>query len=125
MRRRPPRSTRTDTLFPYTTLFRSVTQPQKSRSYEIGLKSRFWDRRAEFNISLYDVRYSELATTFQIPNPANAGSFITLSSNGGVLKARGAEVSLALLPVESWRISIGASYLDAKYGRFEIGRAHV
>src|SRR3546814_5070701 len=27
MRRRPPRSTRTDTLFPYTTLFRSL-QPQ-------------------------------------------------------------------------------------------------
>src|SRR3546814_19176845 len=26
MRRRPPRSTRTDTLFPYTTLFRSVDQ---------------------------------------------------------------------------------------------------
>jgi iron complex outermembrane receptor protein len=98
----------------------TVTQPQKSRSYEFGLKSRFWDRRAELNVSLYDVRYSELATTFQIPNPANAGSFITLSSNGGVLKARGAEVSLALLPVDSWKISIGASYLDAKYGRFGI-----
>src|SRR3546814_6509728 len=27
MRRRPPRSTRTDTLFPYTTLFRSALQP--------------------------------------------------------------------------------------------------
>src|SRR3546814_10204296 len=27
--RRPPRSTRTDTLFPYTTLFRSVGQPMK------------------------------------------------------------------------------------------------
>src|SRR3546814_10120254 len=27
MRRRPPRSTRTDTLFPYTTLFRSVRIP--------------------------------------------------------------------------------------------------
>src|SRR3546814_10006868 len=27
MRRRPPRSTRTDTLFPYTTLFRSIVQP--------------------------------------------------------------------------------------------------
>src|SRR3546814_11476348 len=27
MRRRPPRSTRTDTLFPYTTLFRSVAGP--------------------------------------------------------------------------------------------------
>src|SRR3546814_5549276 len=27
MRRRPPRSTRTDTLFPYTTLFRSLRRP--------------------------------------------------------------------------------------------------
>src|SRR3546814_13487556 len=27
MRRRPPRSTRTDTLFPYTTLFRSFPMP--------------------------------------------------------------------------------------------------
>src|SRR3546814_11616322 len=30
MRRRPPRSTRTDTLFPYTTLFRSVLCPLSS-----------------------------------------------------------------------------------------------
>src|SRR3546814_12574454 len=37
MRRRPPRSTRTDTLFPYTTLFRSVAP----------LTSMFWF--AEYN----------------------------------------------------------------------------
>src|SRR3546814_17051700 len=30
MHRRPPRSTRTDTLFPYTTLFRSVSQAADS-----------------------------------------------------------------------------------------------
>src|SRR3546814_18940484 len=30
MIRRPPRSTRTDTLFPYTTLFRSRTRPPRS-----------------------------------------------------------------------------------------------
>src|SRR3546814_12853015 len=30
MRRRPPRSTRTDTLFPYTTLFRSLCADQRS-----------------------------------------------------------------------------------------------
>src|SRR3546814_4083416 len=32
MIRRPPRSTRTDTLFPYTTLFRSVLVPRRRRS---------------------------------------------------------------------------------------------
>src|SRR3546814_8742034 len=31
MLRRPPRSTRTDTLFPYTTLFRSRCEPEKPR----------------------------------------------------------------------------------------------
>src|SRR3546814_1395650 len=38
MIRRPPRSTRTDTLFPYTTLFRSPRQP-------------FVDQRAELRIA--------------------------------------------------------------------------
>src|SRR3546814_18671781 len=37
MIRRPPRSTRTDTLFPYTTLFRSNACHQ----------ARFWSQRAE------------------------------------------------------------------------------
>src|SRR3546814_4243433 len=37
MRRRPPRSTRTDTLFPYTTLFRS---PERPRS--IGWRTHPW-----------------------------------------------------------------------------------
>src|SRR3546814_2148712 len=32
MIRRPPRSTRTDTLFPYTTLFRSLGAPRRNRS---------------------------------------------------------------------------------------------
>src|SRR3546814_11915665 len=36
MIRRPPRSTRTDTLFPYTTLFRSVTDVVPCKS-DIGL----------------------------------------------------------------------------------------
>src|SRR3546814_15148742 len=34
MIRRPPRSTRTDTLFPYTTLFRSVRERRSARRHE-------------------------------------------------------------------------------------------
>src|SRR3546814_14619616 len=34
MIRRPPRSTRTDTLFPYTTLFRSVRRRVKNTNYQ-------------------------------------------------------------------------------------------
>src|SRR3546814_3100114 len=42
MIRRPPRSTRTDTLFPYTTLFRSF--PTKSLPSFLGRFSRHWQR---------------------------------------------------------------------------------
>src|SRR3546814_7279956 len=34
MIRRPPRSTRTDTLFPYTTLFRSISDPSLSHGFD-------------------------------------------------------------------------------------------
>src|SRR3546814_4583004 len=40
MIRRPPRSTRTDTLFPYTTLFRSPDQRVLSRRAEIAAALR-------------------------------------------------------------------------------------
>src|SRR3546814_1807623 len=36
MRRRPPRSTRTDTLFPYTTLFRSLDSGDVTSHFEIN-----------------------------------------------------------------------------------------
>src|SRR3546814_6096229 len=36
MIRRPPRSTRTDTLFPYTTLFRSPDRPQRQHQRQPG-----------------------------------------------------------------------------------------
>ena len=98
----------------------TVTQPQKSRSFEIGLKTRFWDRKALLNIALYDVRYSALATTFQIPVPNNPGAFTTLSSNGGTLKAQGAEVTFAVRPVSNWHVSMAASYLKANYAKFGI-----
>src|SRR3546814_19142693 len=37
MIRRPPRSTRTDTLFPYTTLFRSIRNTAGSRTVAAGI----------------------------------------------------------------------------------------
>src|SRR3546814_2603070 len=45
MRRRPPRSTRTDTLFPYTTLFRSVPDFQRNKpATPSRLGETGWDR---------------------------------------------------------------------------------
>src|SRR3546814_7796010 len=50
MIRRPPRSTRTDTLFPYTTLFRSPFHPGADPSY-----INTWRRRNYYD-SLWEIR---------------------------------------------------------------------
>src|SRR3546814_3133946 len=55
MIRRPPRSTRTDTLFPYTTLFRSELrllqpQPRKTRLVELQLESHIGARTREARV---------------------------------------------------------------------------
>src|SRR3546814_3827742 len=46
MKRRPPRSTRTDTLFPYTTLFRSVQgHGPRTREYSLDYRWRHTQQR--------------------------------------------------------------------------------
>src|SRR3546814_8755905 len=56
MTRRPPRSTRTDTLFPYTTLFRSVIHAQRieQRRFQIrgeGLPGHVFDQQRQDDIA--------------------------------------------------------------------------
>src|SRR3546814_6120781 len=58
MIRRPPRSTRTDTLFPYTTLFRSLrTSPRRQFSFVA---------RSYFLPPLHTLHTTLLATTFNL-----------------------------------------------------------
>src|SRR3546814_17094798 len=54
MIRRPPRSTRTDTLFPYTTLFRSIRRRVATLlvSYAVGVKED--EGRLEEALTLFD-----------------------------------------------------------------------
>src|SRR3546814_4146222 len=53
MIRRPPRSTRTDTLFPYTTLFRSESIPQR-----VGLtRARIEEMYKIMALAAYEDRY--------------------------------------------------------------------
>src|SRR3546814_2838653 len=63
MIRRPPRSTRTDTLFPYTTLFRSEENSEKrGESIEIvKLYRTCLERLLLLKISIYDVGISKVA----------------------------------------------------------------
>src|SRR3546814_1102283 len=76
MIRRPPRSTRTDTLFPYTTLFRSVKRPtlasssgastSSSRQNGAGFRRKIANTRATAVIARSEEHTSELQSLMRI-----------------------------------------------------------
>src|SRR3546814_16765081 len=79
MIRQPPRSTRTDTLFPYTTLFRSESQDDLIRYYTFNdsdlslIRQRRGDaNRLGFAVQLCLLRYPgyALGTDSELPEPA-------------------------------------------------------
>src|SRR3546814_19612206 len=72
MIRRPPRSTRTDTLFPYTTLFRSVVVPMlggQVRFDDIVLQPPAGDEglRIRFGLALQGLQLGELSQSLGGP----------------------------------------------------------
>src|SRR3546814_1432680 len=107
MRRRPPRSTRTDTLFPYTTLFRSKFKILKFRSMRLDMQ---------------DDRASKL-TERDDPRVTRVGEFIRRTSLDelpqfiNVLKG---DMSLVGPRPHAERALAGKSFYWE-----EIGRAHV
>src|SRR3546814_7828771 len=105
MIRRPPRSTRTDTLVPYTTLFLSVAY--RRDGFDLSA-SYFWSK-------------------------SNLGSRIQVIGGAGVIqrektKIRGLELSASYSFPAGTRIGANFAALEGRYdsnGDNEIGRAHV
>src|SRR3546814_6643939 len=102
MIRRPPRSTRTDTLFPYTTLFRSV-----HHMYATGLPS----------ISLGF--FSAASEAVAIPTGVQIFAFIATMLLGRVI------FSVPMLFVTGALAIFVAGGLTGVMVALEIGRAHV
>src|SRR3546814_20546171 len=61
MIRRPPRSTRTDTLFPYTTLFRSEERAQRAARLHLSLQISGARRERPANAAPHDRRDDRFA----------------------------------------------------------------
>src|SRR3546814_13272747 len=74
MIRRPPRSTRTDTLFPYTTLFRSLSRQYRRGGYGVRPARRALERRRgrSANATRRRVSYRTLRRAASAPRPPPA-----------------------------------------------------
>src|SRR3546814_15432818 len=101
MIRRPPRSTRTDTLFPYTTLFRSAAEFKPLlHLWSLGVEELFYIFFPIILVLLYRRRTVLVPTIWFL----TIGS---LSANIWLLTIGGAAPAFYLLPTRAWELGAG------------------
>src|SRR3546814_16109048 len=112
MIRRPPRSTRTDTLFPYTTLFRSQT---------IGVLGLNWVVRPDSTLQRYADGIKVLGVRNKAGEPGADGFYNPSQSNlaEGIYQL---SRSVYIITAEH-RNSLGLGLAEFMTGLSEIGRA--
>src|SRR3546814_8789455 len=80
MIRRPPGSTRTDTLFPYTTLFRSPIRPAQSKGKSMTVNIRNWQElKKPSNLEIKAGSDGKRKATF-VAEPLERGFGLTLGN---------------------------------------------
>jgi len=87
-------------------------QPETLRSYEAGLKTRFWQNKASLNLSAFNYDYKNL----QLSNVAivqGAPRYVT--TNAGVASVKGLEAEGALQATVADQITYALALLDAHY----------
>lgn len=78
------------------------------RSYEVGLKSRWLDRRLTFNAAAFQVDWSDLQQR------QGLACGFTVNVNAGEAQLRGLEMEMDWLLGEGTRVNVGVGYVDSE-----------
>jgi iron complex outermembrane recepter protein len=84
-------------------------QPEFANNYEVGLKSRLFDRRLQANIALFQVDFTDLQVLQQSPEGQ------IFAANAGKARTRGVEVDLNAKITDAFTLYGNYSYLDAGF----------
>lgn len=84
--------------------------PEDVKSYEIGLKADFWDKRARINLAGYIMQRKNSQVDLSTIQPTATGNFNNLVTFNapGTTKIRGIEADLTVQPVDN--LTLTASY---------------
>ena len=88
--------------------------PDSVKSYEIGAKTSWLQRRLIVNASTYQMDWADVQTTVQL----GCGYTITRNSQGGV-RSRGIELETSMLVLPSVTVGLSASYTQSKFNEDE------
>ncbi len=95
--------------------------PEEMWTYEIGVKSEWFDRRLRANAAGFYNDYTDLQ--FTLSTAAADGTQVILVGNAAGAEVLGFELELLAVPIERLRLSASVGYLDAEYTEVDPGAA--
>lgn len=97
----------------------AATKPEKADSFEVGVKSEFFDRRLRLNVTGFHVTYNNLQKQIVVPLIVNGQPFqVTTFFNAAKAEVNGFEGELTALPVRGLTLRGVLGYLDGKYKKY-------
>ena len=95
-------------------LARARTEYDEERvaSYELGLKTNGFDNRVKLNTAFFWAHYQNM----QVSAADGVGNAVVQNAEDAVSK--GFEAELQARPLTSFKVSVGVSYIDARFRRF-------
>lgn len=91
----------------------STVNPETLHSYELGLKSEWFDGRLHANANLFYYDYDDMQVS--ATTTTASGSIVSLLANDAQGKARGAELEIQARPIDDLLVQFSASYLDTEF----------
>jgi iron complex outermembrane receptor protein len=82
-----------------------------SRIYETGVKQLFWDNKAEWTFSAFDIARRNVL----VPQPNQTFTV------AGEIATRGVEMGAAVRPIEGWKLWGNLAYLHTRFANFDSG----
>ena len=95
-----------------------VADPSFVTSYEIGMKTSLWNRRAELNLAIFDMDYDDLQVRITCNTCDTGGLPQQRLTNAAAASSQGFELELHALATDSLQVTAGVGYTDAKYDKF-------
>jgi iron complex outermembrane receptor protein len=89
-------------------------EPEYANNYEVGLKSRFWGRRLQANIALFQLDFTDLQVLQQSPEG------LIFAANAGKARTRGVEIDLNARVTDGLNLYGNYTHLDAEFKSLEI-----
>lgn len=89
-------------------------KPEKLTSYELGLKSDYFDKRLRLNMALFYSDYEDIQFSILRVVPGTVQP-IRLIGNAAEARIWGVEIDATVVPVEHMTLSLGIGHINAKY----------